>query len=109
MSNQDLGAAAGKEVFDIIFGGGSGGNSGSRDRSVSGGGNGELASDVTQLFGTAATEQQQSGTTDRGFGSNLLSSLSGAAQGAQPKREKDTFEKIVDLISREVAKVRPSF
>jgi len=105
LSNQDLGAAAGKEVFDLLFGGS--GSSGSRDRSVGSGGDNELAADVTSLFGTAAKEQQGSpaGSTDRGIGSNLLSSLAGAAQGAQPQRQKGTFEKIVDLISREVAKV----
>lgn len=88
MSDQDAGAAAGKEVFDRIFG--------------SGGNNGNLANDVTDLYGTAAKEQ--TGQQSRGVGSSLGSLLGGAGQ-AQPPRQKDTFEKIVDLISREVVKV----
>lgn len=88
MSDQDAGAAAGKEVFDRIFG--------------SSGNNGNLANDVTDLYGTAAKEQ--TGQQSRGLGSSLGSLLGGAGQ-AQPPRQKDTFEKIVDLISREVAKV----
>ena len=88
MSDQDAGAAAGKEAFDRIFG--------------SGGNNGNLANDVTDLYGTAAKEQ--TGQQSRGLGSSLGSLLGGAGQ-AQPPRQKDTFEKIVDLISREVAKV----
>lgn len=91
MSDQDAGAAAGKEVFDRIFGGGAGG-----------GNNGNLANDVTDLYGTAA--QEQTGQQSRGLGSSLGSLLGGAGQ-AQPPRQKDTFEKIVDMISREVAKV----
>lgn len=94
MSDQDAGAAAGKEVFDRIFSGGN--NNGN-----------ELANDVTELYGTAAKEQtgQQPGQQSRGLGSSLGALLGGAGGQAQPPRQKDTFEKIVDLISREVAKV----
>lgn len=91
MSDQDAGAAAGKEVFDRIFGGGSNNNA--------------LANDVTDLYGTAAKEQ--TGQTSRsGLGSTLGALLGGATGAqAQPPRQKDTLEKIVDMISREVAKV----
>lgn len=92
MSDQDAGAAAGKEVFDRIFGNNS---NNSRD---------PLADDVTELYGTAAKEQTGQTSRAGGLGS-LASMLSGVGGQSQPPRQKDAFEKVVDLISREVAKV----
>jgi hypothetical protein len=83
LSNQDLGAAAGKQAFEQLFNGS----------------NSELASSVTNMFSTAATSKD---TNDRSI-SDILSSFS--SQGSQGSgSQKGTFEKIVDLIAKEVAK-----
>lgn len=100
MSDSELGAAAAKEVFDKLFS--------SRSRSGNDESVGEHglpdATDVASLFASGGSTAGEG--RDRGFGTDMMSSFMGGGTQA-PVKQKGAFEKVVDMISKEVAKVGP--